>query len=151
MCFSYSLYFFFFFDLGYFFSGFNKNSNLYFFYWESDYYWLVFYLLGCFLLTLILFFISFFIFTKSNSFEKGSPYECGFEPFNGDTFCMFNIQFFLVGILFMLFDLEVVYLIAWVLHLSSISIIGFWVGLLFLVLLTVGFVYEWKKGALDWV
>lgn len=51
----------------------------------------------------------------------------------------------------MLFDLEVVYLIAWVLHLSSISIIGFWVGLLFLVLLTVGFVYEWKKGALDWV
>ncbi len=89
--------------------------------------------------------------TKSASFEKGSPYECGFEPFISNIYLMFNIQYFLVGILFLLFDLEIVYLITWVLYLGSLSVFSFWVVLAFLGLLVIGFIYEWKNGALEWV
>jgi NADH-quinone oxidoreductase subunit A len=62
---------------------------------------------------------------KSLSFEKGSPYECGFEPFGGDAHSVFNIQYFIVGILFMLFDLELAYLFIWALYLGTISLFSF--------------------------
>jgi NADH-quinone oxidoreductase subunit A len=66
----------------------------------------------CLLLTSILFIVAFVLSPKSMTFEKGSPYECGFEPFGGDAHSIFNIQYFVVGILFMLFDLELAYLFA---------------------------------------
>ena len=77
------------------------------------------------------------------------PYECGFEAF-GDARNSFDIKFFLVGILFLIFDLELIFLIPWALSLQKIGVLGFFSMIIFLVILTVGFIYEWKKGALDW-
>lgn len=81
--------------------------------------------------------------------EKLSPYECGFEPFN-DARGRFDVRFYLVAILFIIFDLEVAFLFPWAVSLSAIGGFGFWSMMIFLGLLTIGFVYEWKKGALEW-
>ena len=81
--------------------------------------------------------------------DKLSGYECGFEPF-GDARGKFDIRFYLVAILFIIFDLEVAFLIPWAINLKSIGLYGFWSMMVFLLVLTVGFVYEWQKGALDW-
>jgi NADH-quinone oxidoreductase subunit A len=81
--------------------------------------------------------------------EKNSPYECGFEPF-GDARSKFDVRFYLVSILFIVFDLEVAFLFPWAITLGDIGLYGFWSMVLFLGVLTVGFVYEWRKGALDW-
>lgn len=81
--------------------------------------------------------------------EKISAYECGFNPF-GDARSKFDVKFYLVAILFIIFDLEVSFLFPWAMVLNKISLFGFWTMVLFLVILTVGFIYEWKKGALDW-
>jgi NADH-quinone oxidoreductase subunit A len=80
---------------------------------------------------------------------KNSPYECGFEAF-GDARMKFDVRYYLVAILFILFDLEIAFLIPWAVALGQIGMTGFLTGILFLAILTVGFVYEWKKGALDW-
>lgn len=81
--------------------------------------------------------------------EKLSPYECGFEPF-GDARSKFDIRFYLVSILFIIFDLEIAFLFPWAIVLGDIGAFGFWSMMIFLTVLTVGFVYEWKKGALEW-
>jgi NADH-quinone oxidoreductase subunit A len=81
--------------------------------------------------------------------EKLSPYECGFEPFD-DARRRFDVRFYLVAILFIIFDLEVAFLFPWAVSLSSIGLFGFLSMLGFLAVLTVGFIYEWSKGALDW-
>lgn len=81
--------------------------------------------------------------------EKLSPYECGFEPF-GDAHGEFDVRFYLVAILFIIFDLEVAFLFPWAISLGDIGIVGFWSMMLFLGVLTIGFIYEWKKGALEW-
>lgn len=81
--------------------------------------------------------------------EKQSAYECGFDPFD-DARSRFDIQFYLVAILFIIFDLEVTFLFPWALSLSKIGDFGFWAMMIFLLILTIGFVYEWQKGALDW-
>ena len=81
--------------------------------------------------------------------EKLSAYECGFEPFE-DARIKFDIRFYLVAILFIIFDLEVAFLFPWAVSLGDIGIFGFWSMVVFLAILTVGFVYEWKKGALEW-
>ena len=81
--------------------------------------------------------------------DKLSGYECGFEPFD-DARIKFDIRFYLVAILFIIFDLEVAFLIPWAINLSAIGQFGFWSMMVFLLVLTVGFIYEWKKGALDW-
>ncbi|MEM6338945.1 MAG: NADH-quinone oxidoreductase subunit A [Pseudomonadota bacterium] len=81
--------------------------------------------------------------------DKLSGYECGFEPFD-DARIKFDIRFYLVAILFIIFDLEVAFLIPWAINLSTIGQFGFWSMMVFLLVLTVGFIYEWKKGALDW-
>jgi NADH-quinone oxidoreductase subunit A len=80
-----------------------------------------------------------------------SAYECGFDPFNyKDIQTILNIRFYLVGILFIIFDIEIIFLFPWVLTLSSLGFFGYWTMITFLFLLTVGFIYEWKKGALEW-
>ena len=81
--------------------------------------------------------------------EKLSPYECGFEPFE-DARGRFDVRFYLVAILFIIFDLEVAFLFPWAVSLGNIGLFGFWSMIVFLIVLTVGFVYEWRKGALEW-
>ena len=81
--------------------------------------------------------------------EKLSAYECGFEAF-GDARGKFDVRFYLVAILFIIFDLEVAFLFPWAVSLDAIGEAGFWSMMAFLFVLTVGFIYEWKKGALEW-
>jgi len=101
------------------------------------------------ILAVILFSISFFSILKSYDIEKVSPYECGFDPFQ-DTRNRFDVRFYLVAILFIIFDLEIVYLFPWAVSLAEIELSGFFVMVFFLFLLTIGFFYEWFNGALDW-
>ena len=81
--------------------------------------------------------------------EKDSAYECGFEAFE-DARIKFDVRFYLVAILFIIFDLEVAFLVPWAASLGQIGVFGFWSMMIFLGVLTIGFVYEWKKGALEW-
>jgi len=81
--------------------------------------------------------------------EKLSPYECGFEAFE-DARMRFDVRYYLVAILFILFDLEIAFLFPWAVVLRHIGMFGFIAMLVFLAILVVGFIYEWKKGALDW-
>ena len=81
--------------------------------------------------------------------EKLSPYECGFEPFE-DARIRFDVRYYLVAILFIIFDLEVAFLFPWAVALGNIGLFGFWSMVVFLGVLTVGFIYEWRKGALEW-
>jgi NADH-quinone oxidoreductase subunit A len=80
---------------------------------------------------------------------KNSPYECGFEAFE-DARMKFDVRYYLVAILFILFDLEIAFLFPWAVALKEIGATGFWAMMIFLGILVVGFAYEWKKGALDW-
>ncbi|MBI1362578.1 MAG: NADH-quinone oxidoreductase subunit A [Proteobacteria bacterium] len=81
--------------------------------------------------------------------EKTSPYECGFESFD-DARGRFDVRFYLVAILFIVFDLEVAFLFPWAMAFGDIGLFGFFSMMIFLGVLTVGFIYEWKKGALEW-
>ena len=81
--------------------------------------------------------------------QRNSPYECGFEAFE-DARMKFDVRYYLVAILFILFDLEIAFLFPWAVALKDVGAVGFWSMMVFLAILVVGFVYEWKKGALDW-
>ncbi len=81
--------------------------------------------------------------------EKLSAYECGFDAFD-DARNKFDVRFYLVCLLFIIFDLEIAFLFPWAITLGEIGIFGFWSMIVFLSILTIGFVYEWKKGGLDW-
>ena len=81
--------------------------------------------------------------------EKLSAYECGFEAFS-DSRIEFDVRFYLVAILFIIFDLEIAFLFPWAISLGAIGALGFWSMMAFLFILTIGFIYEWKKGALEW-
>ena len=93
--------------------------------------------------------LSFILSPKKPSDEKLSPYECGFEPFD-DARTKFDIRFYLVALLFIIFDLEVTFLFPWAISLKDIGIFGYASMMIFLIILTIGFIYEWKKGALEW-
>ena len=80
---------------------------------------------------------------------KNSPYECGFEAFE-DARMKFDVRYYLVAILFILFDLEVAFLFPWAAAYKQLGPVGFWAAMIFLFILLIGFIYEWKKGALDW-
>ena len=92
---------------------------------------------------------SFIVARQKPDSEKLSPYECGFEAFD-DARRRFDVRFYLVSILFIIFDLEVAFLFPWAITLGKIGAFGFWSMIVFLAVLTVGFVYEWMKGALEW-
>ncbi|MGY9029113.1 MAG: NADH-quinone oxidoreductase subunit A [Rhodobacterales bacterium] len=81
--------------------------------------------------------------------EKVSAYECGFNAFD-DARMKFDVRFYLVAILFIIFDLEIAFLFPWAVAFKDISMLGFWSMMVFLAVLTIGFAYEWKKGALEW-
>ena len=93
--------------------------------------------------------VNFILSLKNPDPEKLSAYECGFEPFE-DSRMEFDVRFYLVAILFIIFDLEIAFLFPWAISLGNIGILGFSSMMIFLFILTIGFIYEWKKGALDW-
>nr|YP_009138178.1 NADH dehydrogenase subunit 3 [Gracilaria vermiculophylla]AHZ58205.1 NADH dehydrogenase subunit 3 [Gracilaria vermiculophylla]AXI97805.1 NADH dehydrogenase subunit 3 [Gracilaria vermiculophylla]WDZ68096.1 NADH dehydrogenase subunit 3 [Gracilaria vermiculophylla] len=102
-----------------------------------------------FFLSILIFSLSYFLIPQKADQEKISAYECGFNPFD-DARSTFDIRFYLVAILFLIFDLEISFLFPWSLVLGNISIFGFWSMIIFLIILTIGFIYEWYKGALEW-
>lgn len=98
---------------------------------------------------LVLLALGFLIGRGSKDDEKLSPYECGFEPFD-DSRTQFDVRYYLVAILFIIFDLEIAFLFPWAVSLDTVGRFGIVAMGLFLAILVVGFIYEWKKGALEW-
>lgn len=103
------------------------------------------------MIILLLFVVSFFLSSATTSvdFEKLSTYECGFEPFS-DTQGTFDVKLYLIAMLFMVFDLEIMFLLPWTVSFEKLTIISFFIMLWFFLVLVIAFVYEWLKGALDW-
>ena len=93
--------------------------------------------------------MNFILAPKNPDPQKLSSDECGFEPFT-DSRMEFDVKFYLVAILFIIFDLEIAFLFPWAISLGNIGLVGFISMMIFLSILTIGFIYEWKKGALDW-
>ena len=115
----------------------------------SNYFGILLFLVFSIVLSTIIFFLSFFLSSKLDDAEKLTAYECGFNPFS-DSRAEFDVKFYIVAILFIIFDLEISFLFPFSTCLEQLSIQGFYCMLIFLFVLTVGFLYEWKKGALDW-
>ena len=86
---------------------------------------------------------------KNSYADKNSTYECGFDPFD-DSRSRFEVKFYLVAILFIIFDLEIIFLFPWAITFKELGLFGFLSMMFFLLVLTIGFIYEWTKGALDW-
>ncbi len=101
------------------------------------------------IISLALLVAAFVVAYKQPDPEKLSAYECGFNPFD-DARMTFDVRFYLVAILFIIFDLEVAFLFPWAVSFGRIGVYGFWAMMVFLAVLTIGFIYEWKKGALEW-
>lgn len=114
-----------------------------------DYKLILIYFFFSIIFALIIYLLSYLLITQEFIFNKLSPYECGFEPYSDSRF-NFDIRFYLVAILFLVFDLELSFLIPWCVVLRSINYFGFDIMLWFIYFLTIGFVYEWIKGALEW-
>jgi NADH-quinone oxidoreductase subunit A len=93
--------------------------------------------------------LSYFLVTQSPETEKLSTYECGFEPY-GDTRNQFNIRFYIIAILFILFDIEIIFMLPWCVSISQLNLLGFWSMIEFLVELGIGFIYAWCVGAIEW-
>ena len=105
--------------------------------------------LMCILLAIVIFGASYVLKYRNYNLEKISSYECGFQPFE-DSRSRFDVKFYLVAILFIIFDIEIIYLFPWGLCLDELYLEGVLSMIFFLSILTIGFIYEWKKGALDW-
>jgi len=114
-----------------------------------DFLQLLWFILFIFLLGLLLLLLPNFLVLKDLEVEKLSAYECGFDPFL-DTRSNFDVQFYFVAILFILFDIEVAFLIPWAIALGNLSLFGLLIMFFFLFILFLGFFYEWSQGALDW-
>ena len=115
----------------------------------TDYFSIILFLIIALILSIGFIVINFLFSPKKPDPEKLSTYECGFEPFS-DSRMEFDVRFYLVAILFIVFDLEIAFLFPWAISLGKIGLLGFISMMIFLIILTVGFIYEWKKGALDW-
>lgn len=120
-------------------------------YWSEQYKILFIFFTFSLFIVLVLLLISFLLSPKLNTFEKQTTYESGFEPLESGHTVFFNVQYFVVGILFLIFDLEIPFLYCGALCLGSLSFAGILSLLFFFLLLIIGFIYEWKKGVLDWV
>lgn len=115
----------------------------------NEYGSLLIYMSVSLMISLVLLWASYVLSVQQGDPEKMSAYECGFNPFS-DARHKFDVRFYLVGIFFIIFDLEVMFLFPWALTFEKIGIFGYMTMLMFLWILTIGFFYEWKKGALDW-
>ena len=119
-----------------------------FFYWIDEYSFLSYYL---FVILFFVFFLWFLVVNLSYSltlFEKASQYECGFEPYGYNS--IFDLQYFLIGLLYLVFDVELVLVIPWLFCFSFLPLVGLFSMFIFLILFVVGLVYEWKKNVLHW-
>ena len=115
----------------------------------ADYFNILVFLGIAFGFSILLVLLSFWRGPRKPNAQKLSPYECGFEAFE-DARMKFDVRYYLVAILFILFDLEIAFLLPWAVALKDVGGVGFVAVLIFLAILVVGFAYEWKKGALDW-
>ena len=116
---------------------------------ESSYLTILIYMAAVVFLSAAILGMSAWVGVKRPTREKLSPYECGFEAFE-DARMKFDVRYYLVAILFILFDLEIAFLFPWAIALREIGLFGFVSMMIFLGILVVGFVYEWRKGALEW-
>ena len=115
----------------------------------KDYFPIIIFIIIALFLSIGFIILNYLFSPKNPDPEKLSAYECGFEAFS-DSRIEFDVRFYLVAILFIIFDLEIAFLFPWAISLGSIGALGFWSMMIFLFVLTIGFIYEWKKGALDW-
>lgn len=122
----------------------NENSLIYF-----EFLPILIFLLISSVLALVIATLSYLLAVQNPDSEKLSSYECGFEPYE-DARNVFDVKFYLVGILFIIFDIETMFLLPWTISLSSLDILGFWSMIDFIIELGVGFIYIWYIGALDW-
>ena len=116
---------------------------------QKDYLALLIFLCVATVITVLIIFASYFLAVQNPDSEKLSAYECGFEPYE-DTRHIFEVRFCVVAILFIIFDIEIMFLIPWCVSLSKLDLLGFWSMVDFLLELSVGFFYVWYVGALDW-
>ena len=116
---------------------------------KEEYFSLFIYLCFATFLGLLIISLSYLLVTQSPETEKLSTYECGFDPY-GDTREQFNIRFYIIAILFVLFDIEIIFLLPWCLSLSQLDLLGFWSMVEFLAELGIGFIYVWCVGAVEW-
>lgn len=116
---------------------------------KEEYFSLFIYLCFATFLGVLIISLSYFLVTQSPETEKLSTYECGFDPY-GDTREQFNIRFYIIAILFVLFDIEIIFLLPWCLSLSKLDLLGFWSMVEFLAELGIGFIYVWCVGAIEW-
>ena len=114
-----------------------------------EYFLAVFFLFFSFILAIILFLVLYLLIFRQVDFEKVSAYECGFNPFE-DAYGRFDVRFYLVAILFLIFDLEVAFIFPWSSNVGASQLFGLITFGVFLTVLTIGFFYEWCRGALDW-
>nr|UBY46083.1 Nad3 [Porphyridium aerugineum] len=117
---------------------------------SSDYFFLIYFLSYAFGLAFFIFILSIYLITQNNTIAKLSAYECGFEPYSDARF-VFDVRFYLIAILFLVFDVELSFIIPWCLVLNKTSNYSFWTMVAFIFTLLLGFIYEWKKGALEWI
>nr|YP_010620086.1 NADH dehydrogenase subunit 3 [Pterosiphonia complanata]WAX04099.1 NADH dehydrogenase subunit 3 [Pterosiphonia complanata] len=115
----------------------------------SEYFLIFLFFSLAFVLSFLIYFLSYLLVYQKADQEKLSAYECGFNPFE-DARITFDIRFYLVAILFLIFDLEISFLFPWIISLKTINFFGFLTMIFFLMILTLGFIYEWFKGALEW-
>lgn len=118
-------------------------------YVREEYFGIFIYFCFAMFLAFLIVVLSYFLVTQTPEIEKLSTYECGFEAY-GDTRSKFNVRFYIVAILFILFDIEIIFLAPWCLSISQLNHLGFWSMIEFLVELGIGFVYAWCVGAIDW-
>jgi len=126
----------------------NKRVNM-IYNFLSDYFSIILFLFIAIVLSFGFVLANFLAAPSNPDPEKLSAYECGFEAFD-DSRMEFDVRFYLVAILFIIFDLEIAFLFPWAISLGNIGALGFWSMMIFLSVLTIGFIYEWKKGALEW-
>lgn len=116
---------------------------------KSEYSNLFIYIIFAAILGLIIVTLSYLLVTQSPESEKLSTYECGFDPYE-DSRNRFNIRFYTIAILFLLFDIEIIFMLPWCLHLSQLNVLSFWSMIEFLVELGIGYIYIWVVGAIEW-
>ena len=116
---------------------------------KLEYLTLLLYLIFAVILALVIFSLSYYLIEQKPNSEKNSTYECGFEPFD-DTKNPFNIKFCVVAILFIVFDIEIMFIIPWSINVSKLNLLGYWSMIDFIFELIVGLYYVWLTGALDW-
>ena len=116
---------------------------------KEEYLGIFIYLCFAICLALLIVILSYFLVTQSPETEKLSTYECGFDPY-GDTRDQFNIRFYIIAILFILFDIEIIFLLPWCVSISQLDLLGFWSMIEFLIELGIGFIYAWCAGAIEW-